>query len=405
MSNLVKGQGQAQNSMEMNYRSNPIRMLNTVAFVMSFAFFILYPLLANYLISWKKIAVMAVTLIINIRIVVQDAFMLPGSYSLKNIDPQVIVALGCMIRGIGFLILALTSNLGLLIVAGVLAGIGGALFFPSMHALYTSHSNENNRLIIFARRERYNSLGAVLGPLLGSALARLGFEWVGIVSFFIFLAGSISVLFIKPQNPFVKNNTTTVPFRLMMRDKTFMLFAFASMMIMQISNQTGIAVAVRIDQINPSFPYIGVLSSISAIIMVLFQIHLLKALNQRIKKVTILMLADVFFILGFLVIGISFNTMFILLGSLLFSVGSMLHTPTRDSLLSKYANKNSVSAYYGVIGMFNTLGTLVFASLFGKLYQISYSPGYHYAPWVAFIVIGFVGIMILHGISDRIERA
>lgn len=386
-------------------KSDPIKMLNVVAFLMSFAFFILYPLLANHLISWKRIAVITVTFIINTRIVVQDALMLPGSFFLKKVSPQVVVASGCTIRGIGFLILSLTDNLALLLFAGVLSGIGGALFFPSMHAMYTGLTEETNRLMVFAKRERYNSLGAVLGPLLGSILTKFGFVWVGVVSFFMFLVGSVFVLFIKTQHSVTtKTALATVPVKDVVSDSTFMLFAFATMLIMQISNQTGIAVAVRIDQLEPTFPYIGVLSSLSAVMMVLFQIHLLKALNKSLRRIVILVVSDAFFILGFLMLGFSRSMAMVLLSSIVFSVGSMLHLPTRDTLLSKYVKGNSVATYYGFFGVFNTFGTLILASVFGKLYDLSYNSGFRFIPWAILGITGVVGIIVLFGIAGKIER-
>ncbi len=380
-------------------------MLNVVVFLMSLAFFILYPLLANHLISWRKIAVLTVTFIINIRIVVQDLLMLPGSYFLKRASPQAIVACGCITRGIGFLIFSLTDNLALLLIAGILSGIGGALFFPSMHTLYTSYTDESDRLLAFARRERYNSIGAVLGPLLGSALARLGFVWVGVASFLTFVAGSVYMLFFENQNPIeFKNASTATPLKSVVTDSTFMMFAFASMLVMQISNQTSLAIAVRIDQIDPSFPYIGVLSSLSAMMMVLFQIHLLKAMNRKLRKVNILMTSDTFFILGFLLLAASVNTLMVLFASLLFSLGSMLHLPTRDSLLSAYVDGNPSATHYSFIGVFNTFGTLILASTFGRLYDLSYAPAYRYAPWAALVITGVAGAIILLRIADRIEK-
>ncbi len=375
--------------------------LNLVIFLMSFGFYLLYPLLANHLISWRKIAVVSVTFILNVRILTQDALMLPVGFLLGRMAPHAAVSLGGAVRGIGFLLFSMTDSLPLLLLASVLTGIGGAMFFPAMHMLYTRYSDEATRLVVFARRERLNSLGAVLGPLVGTALARAGFLWVGVAGFAVFFAASAYLMLAMPGESFAPAAQGRKPASLgaVLGDARFVVFAVAAMLIMQINNQTSLSLAVRIDQIDPLYPYVGLFSSLSSVVMVFFQVPALRALGRRLRPATILGLSIVLFMLGFLTMGFLPGIPALYGGAVLLSFGTMLHMPTRDAMLSAYAGDRPAAPYYGFIGVLNTLGTLGIASGFGKLYDLSYRPEYRYAPWLSLAAAGIVAAAAIGSIA------
>jgi len=368
--------------------------LNIVVFLMSFGFYILYPLLANHLISWRKIAVLSVTFILNARIVTQDALMFPVGLLLGRMSAHAAVALGGAVRGIGFLLFTLTDSLPLLLAASLLTGVGGALFFPAMYTMYTRYSDERTRLMAFARRERLNSLGAVLGPIAGTLLNRMGFLFVGIASALVFVAASAYLMLAMPGDAVScePQEKKPVSLRIVLTDTRFLLFAAAAMLIMQIHNQMGLAIAVRIDQVDPAYPHAGLFSSLSSVIMVLLQVPALRVLNLRLRPPVILMLSVFLFTAGFLIMGFLPGLLAVYGGAVLVSLGAMLHMPTRDAMLSVYAGDRPAAAYYGFIGVLNTLGTLVLASGLGKLYDLSYSPEFRYAPWISLAVAGLAAI-------------
>lgn len=381
---------------EISAERRAVFALNIIVFLMSFGFYVLYPLLANHLISWQKIAVLSVTFILNARVVTQDALMFPVGLLLGRMPAHAAVALGGIVRGIGFLLFALTDSFPLLLTASLLTGAGGALFFPAMYALYTHYSDVDTRLIVFARRERLNSLGAVLGPLAGTLLNRLGFLWVGIASSLVFVAASIYLMLAMPEDAVASTSqgNKTVSLRIVLADARFLLFAVAAMLIMQIHNQMGLAIAVRIDQVNPAYQHVGLFSSLSSVIMVLFQVPALAVLNRHFRPPVILMLSVVLFMAGFLTMGFLPGLPAIYGGAVLISLGAMLHLPTRDAMLSVYAGDRPAAAYYGFIGVLNTFGTLVLASGFGKLCDLSYSPEYRYVPWLSLAAAGMVAIAV-----------
>lgn len=371
--------------------------LSVVIFLMSFGFYILYPLLANQLISWRKISVVVVTLVLNARIITQDLLMLPSDFLLRRLGGHLTVAVGGITRGIGFALFTLTDNIALLVLASILTGIGGALFFPATHMLYTQLTNSENRMTIFAKRERLNSLGAVLGPLAGTALLQLGFIWVGFAAAFVFIGSSIFLAIAAPRGETLAARQKPEPFRLrtLLDQGAFLWFIVAAMLLMQISNQVSIATAVRINQIDPDYGYVGLISSLSSVVIVVLQVSLLRAVGKRLTLAQTLMVSTGFFMAGFVVIGFMGGILSLYIGAVLCCFGTILHMPTRDAMLSLYAGSSSSGAFYGVQGIANTFGNLLLASGLGVLYDMSAEPRYYALPWLAILAAGALCIGIL----------
>lgn len=375
----------------------PLFVLNAIVFFMSFGFYILYPLLANQLISWQGVNVLTVTFVLSARIVTQDLLMLPAGMVLNRLGSRQAITLGGIIRGVGFLLFTLSKQTAPLLFASVLTGIGGALFFPSAHALYTSLSEPETRVSIFAKRERLNSLGAVLGPLCGTALLNVSFFCVGLVAFFVFLIASIALMIYMPVHKGNFDGRQDAPMRLsqILRDKRFLVFSCVSMLIMQCTNQVSIALAVRINQVQPDYAYIGLISSLSSVLMVLFQVGLIRLLYMRFSLPQVLGLSVLFFMLGFAVLGFVDSIIGMYIGVIITCIGTMLYMPTRDTMLSQYANGQPTGALYGFQGITNTFGNLVLASGIGVLYDLSVKPMYRFAPWGALFLCGAITIVML----------
>ncbi len=103
---------------------------------------------------------------------------------------------GCLVRVVGFLLLAWASDFPLFLLGAVVTGIGGALFAPAMQSLVASAAElpialkgtkqegathcpavrKNHRSTLFTWLVVCGEVGAVVGPLLASLLLKTGFD-------------------------------------------------------------------------------------------------------------------------------------------------------------------------------------------------------------------------------------
>ncbi len=112
-------------------------------------------------------------------------FIIGGALS-DRFGARTIILIGCVIRVVGYLLLALGESLWPIILGACLTGIGGALFSPSIEALLakagtqSEASGKRSRAEWFALFAVCGELGAVLGPALGALLTGFGFRQVAL---------------------------------------------------------------------------------------------------------------------------------------------------------------------------------------------------------------------------------
>ena len=373
--------------------------LNAIIFLMSAGFHMIMPLLGNELIGAKGISVTVVTLILNFRIITQDLLMLPAGLLADRMGSRDALMLGAVIRGVGFLIMGVTSSIPLLFVASILAGIGGSFFFPASLSLYTELTDESNRIKVFSRREMLNSLGLVLGPVLGTALLFLGFKMVGMASALLFFGSAVVLRLFVGGNKYragrLKQSRSSFDWRIVLKDSKFLWFSVILMVITVYANQQLIAVPLRVNQIEPGYQYVGIIFSVTSIVMVLFQIHMTKLASMRFSQYRTMGLAAAFFAGGLCVIGFFNGIWALYAGSFIYSIGAMLFYPARNMLIAQYAPEGASGTYFGCQGFINTFGNLIPSVGLGLLYEQSSRPDYRYLPWIVLLAGGIALVLVV----------
>ena len=151
-------------------------------FVFNIGFYAVVPFLAIFLRDDMLLSGGMIGLILGLRTFSQQGMFIVGGALSDRFGARSIILCGCVIRVVGYLLLALGDSIAPIILGACLTGIGGALFSPSIEALLakagtdSEASGKRNRAEWFALFAVCGELGAVLGPVLGSVLAGLGFQ-------------------------------------------------------------------------------------------------------------------------------------------------------------------------------------------------------------------------------------
>src|SRR4029434_1648551 len=98
----------------------------------------------------------------------QGLYIIGGTLS-DHVSYKPVIAGGCALRVLGFLLFGYANALSTVLAAALLSGLGGALFAPAARAYLASESGDQ-RVEAFALFQVSEGLGACLGPLLGVAL-------------------------------------------------------------------------------------------------------------------------------------------------------------------------------------------------------------------------------------------
>lgn len=109
--------------------------------------------------SWAIFSVVAGVLI-----------LLFSKWELRSKEPELLIALGYILRGAVFLSYAFMTNLTQLVATQVLWGIASALGTPAFDAVYAEHTNRKNSIAQWGGWEGVSAIATGLAALVGGIL-------------------------------------------------------------------------------------------------------------------------------------------------------------------------------------------------------------------------------------------
>lgn len=371
----------------------PLAVLLTDTFTMALGFYMLVPLLAFHFLNDLSLTVGVVGVLAAVRSASQQGLM-PWSGALADrLGHRRAIATGVLIRASGFALFAVVTSMPGLVVASLLAGLGGSLFHPASYAAYALLAGDRNRVQVYSLREMLSNLGFVLGPLLGGLLAGLDFRWVCLASAGLFtLACGITVIGL-PRD--MRTDAQPSPGGLLgvLRDRAFLGFCGMVAGTWVLASQLYLAVPVQAQAVLPSSVGLGAVYSLAAVVMVVVMLPMTRAADRWLPPRVSLALATLGLAGGLVVMGLWQSVAGLALGVVVFTLGQVLFQPIMNSEVSRYADTSSVASYFGVHGLALAVGGVVGSVGGGALYGLldSGDPLVAAVPWVG---LGGWGVLI-----------
>ena len=108
----------------------PSQVLMVNQFTINLGFYMLMPYLAGYLAGPVGLAGWAIGLVMGIRNFSQQGMFLIGGTLADRLGFKPLIVAGCLLRTIGFALLATVDSLPAILIASAATGFAGALFNP-----------------------------------------------------------------------------------------------------------------------------------------------------------------------------------------------------------------------------------------------------------------------------------
>ncbi len=389
----------------------PLVVLLTDTFTMALGFYMLVPLLAFHFLNDLALSVGVVGVLAAVRSASQQGLM-PWSGALADrIGHRRAIATGVLIRAAGFGLFAVVSSVPGLVVASLLAGLGGSLFHPASYAAYTLLAGDRNRVQVYSLREILSNLGFVVGPLLGGLLAGLDFQWVCVASAALFTVAFAITLFGLPRDmraAGTQPGASAGSLRRVLRDRGFLRFCALMAGTWVLASQLYLAVPVQARAVLPSSVGLGAVYSLAAVVMVVVMLPLTRSADRWLAPRASLALATVGLASGLVVMGLWRSVAGLAIGVVVFTIGQVLFQPIMNSEVSRHADPASVASYFGVHGLALAVGGVVGSLGGGALYGLldSSRPVLQAAPWAVFACWGtFIAILLARSSRRRDHAA
>lgn len=366
-------------------------------FIFNIGFYAVVPFLAIFLRDDMLLSGGLIGLILGLRTFSQQGMFIVGGALSDRFGARAVILCGCVIRVVGYLLLAFGESLWPIIVGACLTGVGGALFSPSIEALLaragtqSEASGKRSRAEWFALFAVCGELGAVLGPAAGALLTGLGFRQVALMGAGVFVVALVVLFFCLPLAQLERRPLNVLPWWTTFRQPRFVAFIIAYSSWLLSYNQLYLALPVEIQRAGGSEKDLGPLFMLASVLIIAFQLPLAR-FARRVGAVRILPV-------GFLLLSAAFASVAMFAASVppegwlrfvpsiclvtLLTLGQMLLVPAAKDLIPCFADDSTLGAHYGALATAGGVAVLAGNLAFGHLLDAALVPSVQAIyPWL-----------------------
>lgn len=373
------------------------RFIMMDSFMVVMGFHLVFPMISLHFVDKLAWAAAAVGLALGLRQIAQQGLGLIGGSLADRFGAKPMIVSGMLLRGLGFVVLAVAQHPGVLIISCILSGLGGALFDPSRSALIVKLTRPLARNRFFSFLAMQDSLAGVLGALLGTWLLAFDFFWVAMTGAgFFFVNALLNAWLLPAYRIAAKPAAPWDSMQRVLRDKPYIWLVLTFSGYFMLVVQLMLLVPVTIKQLAGSAQAVGAMYFMDAVLSVCL-VYPLARLGERYLRL------ETRILLGIACLTVSLAAMawvqhiglaFVVLA--LFFIGTLIVEPAREVLFAQYARPEARGSYLGMSrlglglgGLTGFIGGGFLQDLAGRL-QL---PG---LPWLALAAVGVLTMFALH---------
>lgn len=371
-------------------------------FLMWGGFFMVIPLISVHYVHELGWDATLIGLVLALRQFLQQGLTIVGGMIADRIGAKVLICAGMIIRAISFGAMAWADTPALLLLAGVLAGLGGALFESPTLATVAALTDETNRSRVYALYGTMGSLGITVGPLVGTQLLKLDFALVafGASSCFL-LAFAVTLLFFPMIRISSSNHQITYGIGLALRDRPFLTFSALLAGYWFISVQLSTALPLVAEDIAGTSDAVGWLYLLNASMGIALQYPLQSLVRRKLPPLLILIVGVSLMALGLGSVALAQSVTALLLCVATFTLGAMLAAPGQQTVTANLANPSALGSYYGVNALSLAVGGGLGNFSGGMFYALGQRLHFPALPWLVFCTVGIITVIGLGAFNRR----
>jgi MFS family permease len=298
------------------------------------------------------------------------------------------MVVGLVLRAGGVALLGLAVSLPAALGAAAIAGVGGGFYGPAAKAAIAVLATGTEQTRAFALRGIAANIGTSSGPLVGSLLMR------GPMPVLFGAAGAVHAVLavatwaLLPAEAGTLDRQERAPWRETLADMPYMAFTVVAALSWALFTQLNIAVPLYASRVLGLEASIGLLWTISSLVVIALQVPVTKVVAARVRPATAMALGVALLGAGLGLVGLARSFAGLVGAVLVFVAGEMLLLPTVDTTVSTMAAAGAVGSYFGLASFAWGLGEGVGNLTGGALMQYALGRGPRALPWVSYAAAG-----------------
>ncbi|NBE52826.1 MFS transporter [Streptomyces boluensis] len=379
-----------------------IRLLLVNQLGVNTGFYLLIPYLALHLGDDLGLSAAVVGIVLGVRNLSQQGLFLIGGSAADRLGARGVIIAGCALRTVGFGLFALGDGLPVLLAASVLSGLAGALFNPAVRAYLALEAGER-KAEAFALFNVFATAGALLGPLLGSALLLVDFRTSALTAAGIFAVLTVAQAVVLPARTVASSgNSVLADWREVVGNRRFLAFALAMVGLFAMENQLYLLLPDGARRATGWDGAAGIVFLVGTLTSLLLQLRLTRALNHRGSRAR-------WIAVGLALMGLSFvppmavagyggapdsladaalRALPVLAGALLLYVGVMIAQPFVMELIPDFGRPELTGTYFGLFYVVSGIAAALGNAVVGWAMDTGGHTGLAWLPWACCLAFG-----------------
>ncbi|KOT85972.1 transporter [Streptomyces rimosus subsp. pseudoverticillatus] len=398
-----------------------IRLLLVNQLGVNIGFYLLIPYLATHLGEDLGMSAAVVGIVLGVRNLSQQGLFILGGSAADRLGARGVIIAGCALRTVGFALFALGDGLPVLLAASILSGLAGALFNPAVRAYLAAEAGDR-KAEAFALFNIFATTGALVGPLIGSALLLVDFRASALTAAAIFALLTAAQAAVLPAREVPASKGSVLgDWREVLANRAFLAFSLAMVGMFTMENQLYLLLPDGARRATGWDGAAGIVFLVGTLANLTLQMRITRSLKERgtrARWVAIgLALMGAAFVPPMAAAGASgtgggagraaLALVPVLAGALLLYVGVMIAQPFVMELIPEFGRAELTGTYFGIFYVVSGIAAAVGNTVVGW----AMDAGTHGAPWLpwacclAFGLASAAGIGWLHRLRALPVRA
>ena len=385
-------------------RRRGLRVLLATTFLTWGGFFAVIPLISVHYVDGLGWTASSVGLALAVRQFVQQGSTVVTGALADRLGAKGLIAAGMLLRGVSFVALAAAETYPLLMIAVVLAALGGGFFESPKAAAIAALTDEANRTRFYALAGVVSGLGVTLGTQTGALLIEADFTLVALVGTGCFAVAFLLVLLVLPPvRVATEPSGVARGLRLALRDRTFVAFNALLMGYWFVWTQFFVALPLTATAIAGSAA-VAWLFAVNSAVTVSLGYALPRLVERRLRPLAMLTLGVALTAAGVGGVGAATSAPFLLGCVATIAIGTVLTRPAEQTINAGLADPAARGAYFGAAALSLAIGGGAGNFAGGLIYDLGQRLDRPALPWLVFGAIGVATTVGLRSIGPAIDR-